>query len=176
MPTLRGPYRTFVAVVPVRVEGLYSGRVVGGVLCVVVAVLVRHVRLVVMVAGGGVVAHGHAILNVFVFRSVLFPGIAVRSRGRPVVRHVLEVVRGPVGAAVVVLVFDISNEVTVATILDDVVFMIQRVVSLQALYCGVAVRVVVVGRRLHAVVPHIWVVFDQMVGHALTGSRVARFR
>lgn len=167
---------TGTVVTPVGVKGLYSCRVIGRIFRVIIPVLVGYMRLVVVVAHRGIVPHRHAVLDVFVLRPVLFPGIAVRPGRNSVVGHVFEVVRAPIGAAVIVLVLDVANEVAVAAVLDDVVFVVERVVALQGLHGGIAVGIVVIRGGFDAIIRVIGVVFDQMVGHALARCRVAGFR
>lgn len=69
-----------------------------------------------------IITHSHAVLDIFIFNSVLFSGITIRARRDAIIGHVFEVMRSSI--RVVVLVFHVSNEITVATVLDDVVLMV----------------------------------------------------
>lgn len=91
-----------------------------------------------------VVAHRHAVLHVFVLDPVLLARVAVGSRRHSVVRHVFKVVRAAIGPGVVVLVLYVPDEIGVAAVLDHVVFVVQRIVSLQGLDGWVAVGIMVV--------------------------------
>lgn len=123
---------------PAWIKCLYTRRVVGGVFGGVVAV-VLVVRLMVVVCG--IVTSGGAVA--LWLEPVLLSWVAVGPRGNAVVRHVLEM-RAPVGA--------VGLEIAPAAVLDDVVLVVEWVVTMKGLG-GVAVGIVVVG-GLYAIVGH----------------------